>query len=170
MMRALARLPRMGRDERGSMAIETAFVAPVLLMLALGGFEVSQMVARQTELQSAAAEAAAVVRAVAPESDSERATVRDIVATSLCGNTDPTVTDGAATCGTTSVRVNSVFRCGSTTSYTTDESACSGGVTNEYIQIRVTDSYVPIWANYGIGSGFDYDVDRTVLVGSETGT
>ena len=76
MIRALALLVR---DDRGSMAIETAFVAPVLLLLSLGGFEVSQMVAGQTELQSAAAEAAAVVRAVAPETTGERNTVRSII-------------------------------------------------------------------------------------------
>ena len=63
MISRVSRIARIRRNEDGSMAIETAFVAPILLVLALGGFEVSSMVARQTELQSAAAEAAAVVRA-----------------------------------------------------------------------------------------------------------
>lgn len=165
MMIALARFCRIARDNRGSMAIETAFVAPVLLMLALGGFEVSQMVARQTELQSVAAEAASVVRAVAPATDAERNTVRDILATSLCGNTDPTVVEGAATCGAVSVSVTPVYRCGISTAYTTTSGAC--GLLTEYSFIRVdlADSYVPIWANYGVGSGFDYFVSRTVQIG-----
>lgn len=165
MMIPLARFCRIGRDDRGSMAIETAFVAPVLLLLALGGFEVSQMVSRQTELQSAAAEAAAVVRAVAPGTATERNTVRDIVATSLCGNTTPTVTQGTATCGTVSVSVTPVYRCGTSTAYTTTADSCGGGTEYAFIRLDIADSYDPIWANYGIGSGFDYFVSRTVQIG-----
>lgn len=165
MMQTLARFCRISRDDRGSMAIETAFVAPVLLMLALGGFEVSQMVSRQTELQSAAAEAAAVVRAAAPENLSERNTVRDIVATSLCGNSDPSVVEGAATCGTVSVSVSPVYRCGTSTTYTSTAGTCGTAAEYSFIQVDIADSYVPIWVNYGIGSGFDYFVSRTVQIG-----
>ena len=55
---------RLRRDATGAMAIETAIVAPVLVLMAFGSFQVSSMVARQTELQSAAAEAAAPTAAV----------------------------------------------------------------------------------------------------------
>ena len=165
MMNSLARFCRITRDDRGSMAIETAFVAPVLLLLALGGFEVSQMVSRQTELQSAAAEAAAVVRAAAPENQAERNTVRDIVATSLCGNRTRSVVEGAATCGTVSVSVAPVYRCGTNTAYTATAGACGSAPEYAFIQVDIADSYVPIWANYGIGSGFDYFVSRTVQIG-----
>ena len=47
------------RDTRGAMLIETAIVAPVLVLMSLGAFQVSTMVARQSELQSAVAEASA---------------------------------------------------------------------------------------------------------------
>ncbi|MCB2056947.1 MAG: pilus assembly protein, partial [Novosphingobium sp.] len=39
------------------MLVETAIVAPVLVLMSMGAFQVSQVVARQTELQGAAAEA-----------------------------------------------------------------------------------------------------------------
>lgn len=149
MIRALALLVR---DDRGSMAIETAFVAPVLLLLSLGGFEVSQMVAGQTELQSAAAEAAAVVRAVAPETTGERNTVRSIIANST-GLT------------TTQVSVREVYRCGTNSQYTDNADNCGSGTTNTFIRVRLNDTYTPIWANYGVGSGFNYHVVRFVQIG-----
>ncbi len=165
MMNALARMARIRVDENGSMAIETAFVAPVLLVMALGGFEASSMVARQTELQSAAAEAAAVVRAVAPETASDRATVRDIVATSLCGKTQPVITDGQATCGSVTVDVDPVYRCGTATAYVTAAGSCGSAVEYQFIKIDLTDTYSPIWAEWGVGSAVTYDVNRTVQVG-----
>ena len=64
------------RDARGSVAIETAIVAPVLVLLALGTFDVSQMVSRQDDLQSAAAEAEAIVQASPPKDSAARDTVR----------------------------------------------------------------------------------------------
>ena len=54
-------LPKLKRDERGAMMIETAIVAPVLILMSMGAFQVSQVVARQTELQNAAAEASAII-------------------------------------------------------------------------------------------------------------
>jgi len=152
MMNTLARIARIHRDESGSMAIETAFVAPVLLILALGGFEVSSMVARQTELQSAAAEAAAVVRAVAPETAAERTTVRDILVTST-GLTNEQIT------------VTEVYRCGTSTAYVTTANTCGGGVEYKFIRVDLTDTYAPTWTQWGVGSGFTYNVSRTVQIG-----
>ena len=152
MLRALAKPFRLAADERGSMAIETAFVAPVLLILALGGFEVSQMVARQTELQSAAAEAAAVVRAVAPETAAARTTVRDILATST----------GVAK---EKVTVSEVYRCGTATSYSTVQNGCGAIAEYKFIKVDIRDSYAPVWTKWGVGSGFDYNVSRTVQIG-----
>ena len=152
MMNALARFARIRRDDRGSMAIETAFVAPVLLILALGGFEVSSMVARQTELQSAAAEAAAVVRAVAPTTSAERTTVRDILASST-GLTAEQIT------------VTEVYRCGTATAYVTNADSCGSGVEYTFIRVDLTDTYAPTWTKWGVGSGFTYNVSRTVQIG-----
>ena len=51
------------RNQRGAVIIETAFVAPVLALLGLGAFQVSQAVARQHELQAGADDAAAMALA-----------------------------------------------------------------------------------------------------------
>ncbi|MGB3165575.1 MAG: TadE/TadG family type IV pilus assembly protein [Alteraurantiacibacter sp.] len=162
----MAPLPCILRDERGSMAIETAFVAPILLVLALGGFEVSTMVARQTELQSAAAEAATVVRAVAPETAEEQNTIRDIVATSVCGNTTPTVAeDGKSTCNSATVGVVPLYRCGTATNYSTTNGGCGSDVQYEFIRVDISDKYAPVWTKFGVTSGFDYNISRTVQIG-----
>jgi len=156
MMNALARPVRrwtkLRADERGSMAIETAFVAPVLLILALGGFEVSTMVARQTELQSAAAEAASVVRAVIPETAAERTTVRDILATSTGLTTEQ-------------ITVTEVYRCGTAESYSTNGGGCGSDTEYKFIQVDLTDTYAPMWTEWGVGTGFTYNVSRTVQIG-----
>lgn len=152
MIRALASIASFRRNDDGSMAIETAFVAPILLVLALGGFEVSSMVARQTELQSAAAEAAAVVRAVAPETSAEMTTVRDIlVASTGLTNEDVTITP--------------VFRCGITSAYVTTADSCGSDVEYKFIRVDITDTYTPVWTKFGITSGFDYNISRTVQIG-----
>ncbi|RIV88798.1 TadE/TadG family type IV pilus assembly protein [Aurantiacibacter zhengii] len=156
MMNALARPFRrmscIGRDETGSMAIEMAFVAPVLLIMALGGFEVATMVARQTDLQSAAAEAASIVRAVIPETEAQRTTVRDVLATSSGLTTDQ-------------ITVTEIYRCGTTTDYVTVADSCGGGVQYKFIRVDLTDSYAPIWTKWGVGEGFTYNVSRTVQIG-----
>ncbi|KLI63929.1 TadE/TadG family type IV pilus assembly protein [Aurantiacibacter marinus] len=152
MMSRLARIAQIRRNEDGSMAIETAFVAPILLVLALGGFEVSTMIARQTELQSAAAEAAAVVRAVIPETEAERTTVHDILVTSA-GLTDEQVT------------ISEVYRCGTSANYVTNADSCGSGTEYKFIKVDLTDTYSPIWTKFGITSGFDYNISRTVQIG-----
>ena len=67
------------KNETGSVAIETAFVVPILATMVLGGLEVSNIVSRQAELQTSAAEAAAVIVARPPEEASERDTIEAII-------------------------------------------------------------------------------------------
>jgi Flp pilus assembly protein TadG len=138
-------------EERGSMALETAIVAPVLLALAVGGFDASQLVARQTELQSAAAEAAAIVRAIAPETTAQRNTIRNIVATST-GLPNANVT------------VDEIYRCGTATDYVTTDT-CGSGPRSTYIRVTIIDRRAPIWSTFGIGGPVAYNVARTVQIG-----
>ena len=51
------------RDNRGAVVIETAIVAPVLALMGVGAFQVSQVVARQHELQTGADDAASMALA-----------------------------------------------------------------------------------------------------------
>ncbi|MXO72234.1 TadE/TadG family type IV pilus assembly protein [Alteraurantiacibacter buctensis] len=153
MRRALSLLRRALRCQAGSMAIETAIIAPVLIALSIGGFEIGSIVARQTELQSAAAEAAAIVRAATPATSEERTAIRDVVATSTGLSTGQ-------------VSVTEIYRCADATAYVTSEADCSTGVViNKFIRLAIADTYHPLWAEFGIGSELTFDVTRTVQVG-----
>ena len=135
------------------MAIETAIVAPALLTLALGGFEVSTIVSRQTELQSTAAEAAAIVRAALPETAEERTAIRDVLVDS-------------ADLSTEQVSVFPVYRCGTSENYANSDASCGEGVAvSEYIRVVLVDSYTPIWTEFGMGTSLNFRVSKTIQVG-----
>jgi phage tail sheath gpL-like len=149
-LRTLAR--RLARNGDGSMAIETAVVAPVLVMLAIGGFEVSTIVARQTELQSAAAESAAIVRAAIPETQSEFKTIKDVItaSTGLANN---------------QVDVSVVYRCGTNSDYVLTKDVCLSTTAYEFVRVRMTDSYSPLWTEFGLGTALSFQIERTVQIG-----
>lgn len=135
------------------MAIETAIIAPVLITLSIGGFEIGSIVARQTELQSAAAEAAAIVRAATPATSQERTAIRDVVAASTGLETGQ-------------VSVTEIYRCADATAYVTSADSCSGGVVvNKFIRLAIADTYQPLWSQFGMGSELTFNVTRTVQVG-----
>lgn len=140
------------RDCRGSAVIETAFVAPLLLLLALGGVETGTMVARQSELQSAAAEAASIVRASPPETAEQRTTVHDVIKVS-------------ANLRDEDVAITQQFRCGTDDEYIDDKTICENGVkVSTYLRIVITTTYSPTWTQFGIGSDVDYRVERMVQI------
>lgn len=153
MRRAFPFLRRALRCQAGSMAIETAIIAPVLIALSIGGFEIGAIVARQTELQSAAAEAAAIVRAATPATSEERIAIRDVVAAS----------SGLAV---GQVSVTEIYRCADASAYVTTTDNCNPGVVvNKFIRLAIADTYHPLWADFGIGSEMTFNVVRTVQVG-----
>jgi Flp pilus assembly protein TadG len=150
-MRLAMFLHRLARQSRGTMAIETAIVAPVLIVMSVGGFEVSSMVARQSELQSAAAEAAAIVRAVPPEDSGQRTTIRDVLKVSTgLDNQHVTVTE--------------IYRCGTATAYVTTDNCTSGQAKSTYIRVILQDTYTPSWTQFGVGGPISYNVERTVQI------
>lgn len=149
----------LARCENGAMAIETAIIAPTLIALAIGGFEVSTIVARQTELQSAVAEAAAIVQAATPEDATARTAIRDILAES-------------AGLEASQVTVTEVFRCGNFYRYVSSKSYCNYDgyqfderLISSYIRVRMTDTYQPIWTQFGLGTGLTFNVSRTIQIG-----
>ena len=141
-------LDRLRDDRRGTMVIETAIVTPVLVLLSLGAYQVSAMVARQSELDSAAAEGAAIALASAPDTTAKRTTLHDILVTSTglpSGN----------------VAVTAAYRCNAATAYVT--TACSSGqVSANYVKIYLTTTYRPTWTRFGIGNTITYRVTRYV--------
>lgn len=153
MRRLLTRLNKALRCNAGSMAIETAIIAPVLLALSIGGFEIGSIVARQTELQSAAAEAAAIVRASIPDTSEKRLAIRNVVAASTDLNT-------------WQVSVVRIYRCADETSYVASAAECdSGQVVNKFIRLTIWDYYEPIWSQFGVGNSLTFNVVRTVQIG-----
>lgn len=144
-------------DTRGSMVVETAIVAPVLALLALGAFQVSAIIARQQELQSGAAEAVNIALASSPTTADQRNTLKSIIQASLFPG-DANAAD--------KVTVTNVFRCGTDTAYVNALTDCgSGTITATYLRIVVTDTYTPQWTRFGVGSPFNFSVTRTVQIG-----
>lgn len=145
------RLSALLRDDRGAMMVETAIVAPVLVLMSLGAFQVSQVIARQTELQGAMAEASAIAMTALPTTTTQRAALKGVIVTS-------TELDAAQ------VVVTEAYRCGSATTYVTSADECIGTKVANYVKIELNDTYTPAWAEWGIGSPIQFNVDRYVMV------
>ena len=136
----------------GSVVIETAIVAPVLVLLSLGTFDVSRMVARQHELQTGATDLEGIVLAVAKGSGTNEATIRNALASSL-------------NLPLSKVTVVKIYRCGSSTTTVSAISSCSDPTnTSVYVQVTLNDSYTPLWTQFGVGSQLNYNLVRTVQV------
>lgn len=151
-MRRFAILGALFRDKRGSMAIETALVAPLLLTLTLGAFDVSMLVAREQQLQSAANEASEIVLAAAGGSGIESDDLEDILESSL------NLEDGQLT-------LAPEYRCGTSTTVSTTAPTCaSGEPTYAYVKLTVTDTYSPLWTSFGVGDDVDFNIVRWAQV------
>jgi Flp pilus assembly protein TadG len=140
------------RDRRGSAAIETAIVAPVLILMSLGGFQVSQVVARQHELNYGADEATAMVLAGWTDSTEQRTALTSVVQASLGLSADK-------------ITISAKFRCGTDTAYVDNKDSCASGTTvASFLRIQITDQYAPVWTRFGIGSAINFSVNRMVQV------
>lgn len=137
-------------DSAGTMAIETAIVAPVLVLMSLGSYQVSGIVARQTELESAAAEGSGIALASAPDTPAKRTTLQQVMMAST-------------NLSASQVTVTEVYRCNSATAYLTATTSCTSGVLSKYVKIYITDTYTPAWTSFGVGSPINYRVTRYVM-------
>ena len=150
-MRGPMILKRLCADNSGVFAIETAIVAPLLLLMSLGAYQISMLVARQTELQSAMAEAEAIALASDPDTSAERWILQNVIMTST-GLPEANVT------------VEEAYRCGDSSTYTTSATSCATGtVLSSFVKIRITDTLNPTWTQFGMGSAFQFDQTRYVL-------
>lgn len=141
---------RVIRREDGTALIETAVVAPVLIILAIGGFETSAMVARQSELQSSAEQAVEIALAVVPDTQTE---LDQVKAKLMESSKLPEAR----------VSLQFKYRCSSGALGTTLPS-CSEDSLNTYIAIHLSDEYQPVWTEWGFGKSFEYHVRRTVQI------
>lgn len=150
-MRLFPSLRALAQDIAGSAVIETALVAPALLLMALGGYQVSMMVTRQTELQGAAGVAATIIRASPPSTQSDLNTIRNVIAQQTGLNNNQ-------------IGVVEIYRCDTDSNYVTDYSLCGSNPYSSFIQVTLTDTYQPVWTNFGVGSNLSYDVVRTIQI------
>lgn len=140
------------RDNMGSIAIETAFIAPVLSLLSVGAYQASALIARQHELQSGVAEAETMALAKPPKTEIARNTIRNVLSASL------NLKQGK-------VRVTNLYRCGTEEHYTSFKSDCaSGEIVATFLRIELNDTYVPSWTELGIGSPVELQVIRLVQI------
>lgn len=152
MTATISALKRLVRANEGSMAIETAFVVPVLLVMCLGGLEASRIVSRNTELRTAVAEAGDIAIASPPDSESDIEAIRGIIQTSTGADED-------------NVTVEERFRCDNDEDLVDRETSCAvDTVISTFLEITITDTYVPVWTSFGIGGPVDLSISKTVQV------
>lgn len=142
---------RLSADLSGSTLIETAIVTPVLLVMALGTYDVSQMVAHQHRLQAGAADAESIVLAVASGTATNTTAVRTALSTSL-------------NLPQSKVSVAVVYRCNSQSTLSLTNDCGSGQRVSTYVRVRFTDTYTPKWTDFGVGGPINYNVRRTIQV------
>lgn len=133
------------------MLIETAMVAPMLIVLCIGGYEVSAMVARQSVLQSTAEQGVEILIVSSPSTEIELDQVRGVLR-STAGLADEEIVLGFR------------YRCGEETTVSTIAPTCSEDALSTYVAIEMTDSYTPVWTQFGFGADLDYAVNRTVQI------
>lgn len=151
----IAGLRALRADERGAVAVETAIMAPVLVLMSLGSFQISMIIARQAELQNAVFEASSIALASPPVTETQRATLKSIVMTSTKLPSDK-------------VTVASTYRCGQQSTMKTGSPDCGGDKTSIYVKLELRDTYRPVWSKYGLGNALNFKVNRYVLVKQNT--
>ena len=148
----IRKFSRVFDNERGAVVIEAAIVAPVLALLGLGAFQVSQAVARQHELQTGADDAASMALAGWKNDLVQVAALKSVLKATL------NLTDAQVT-------ITNKYRCGTTAAYVDVKTACAAGsVVATYLRIALTDTYTPTWVQFGLGSPLNYNVTRTVVL------
>lgn len=145
-------LARLRRSIAGSVVVETAIVAPVLVLLALGTFDISRMIGRQSDLQAGATEVQSIVLAVANGTATDVNTIQSVLMSTL-------------SLPSNKVAVVKMFRCGNNSTLVAASSSCnSNAVISTYVQVTLTDTYTPMWTNFGVGQPMNYRVQRTVQI------
>jgi Flp pilus assembly protein TadG len=155
MSRSRASLRAFWRSSDGAAAVEAAFIVPLLVTLALGSFDVSAVIARRSELLGAMSEASSVALASEPTSASRRETLSQIIQAS----TDLTAEQ---------VEITAAYRCGSDEEYLTSPATCGADRVSLYVKIVLSDTYTPLWNDFGVGSPIESEVTRHVMIKQQT--
>ena len=102
---------QLARDTRGAMAVETAFILPILCIMALGGFETSMIVSRHYELQSAAGESEVIALAAASGATTDVEKVKAILKESVDLKDDQVIVEQFYRCNADEVTVYDTEDC-----------------------------------------------------------
>jgi uncharacterized membrane protein len=143
---------RLCEDTVGAMVIETALIAPVLALLALGTFDVGRMVSRQQELQHAATQAEQIVLALPAPDDLDKDQIETVI---------------RASTGLEDAEIDLVHkhRCG-VAPLQAGTGGCAAGVQHsKFIEVRISEISQPFWTAFGVGGPITHTVNRTVQVG-----
>ncbi|MBA4044465.1 MAG: pilus assembly protein [Erythrobacter sp.] len=143
---------RIACDQRGSFAIETALVAPTLILMTIGIFEVGTIVARQHELQSAANEIEIIILTTNQGAEVDTETVKSIIRQSVNLEADQITLTASYRCDADETLVNSASMCDE------DETVST------YVNLSITEDYLPKWTYMGVGQPITFSVNRRVQV------
>lgn len=177
-------LTRLRDDEHGAAIIELALVAPILAVMTIGVVDLSNAFSRKLALEQGAQRAIEKVMQT-----TELSTVQDTLTTEAVCQVNGMNTDG--TCKTspiTAANVTVTYRleCNnggtidpaqtktSTDATAFDDMDCDSGTPQKYIEIKLTDSYKPMFAMHfsgykaaGGGLAAGYQMQATAGVRTE---
>jgi len=132
------------------MAIETALVAPMVILLALSTADFSKIVSRQQELQSAVGQVEGIALASNASASTDTAGLK-------------TMLMQAVSLPSSNVTVEKLYRCGANSALVAASDSCgSSDVVSTYIRVTLTDSYNPIWQRVSKIGTWNFNVQRTV--------
>lgn len=171
MMRLRDLLRQLRDDSAGSALIETAFVAPFLILMSLGGVEVANMVKRQHELQNAASKAAEIMMAAHPENEAALTTVMQQLAAAIEDDTGLKTTAIGANVEPDETKndvgyVMTRYRCGNAKNFKKADTGCTDSPNAErFVVFLLRDKYTPVWNEFGLGEALQYRVEKSVQIG-----
>lgn len=145
-------LTRLLRDTVGAVVIETALITPALVLMSVGTFQVSQVVARQHELQAGADEAMSIAIGGWVDNSTQLDAMKTVIKRSTGVAADK-------------ITIERMYRCGTATTYVTDKTTCaSNQLISTYLKLKLNDTYNPMWTSFGVGAPINLGVVRMVQV------
>ncbi|NTZ41646.1 pilus assembly protein [Altererythrobacter sp. SALINAS58] len=147
---------RLLRNSSGTVIIETAIVAPVLALLALGAFEIGSIASRYQVLESGAAESEMIMLTFADGGVKDTSKMEQVIAASL---------NIAGAEAADKVQIETRFRCNTeTVTYASRSSCATDDLVSEMLILNLRDRYTPTWTSFGVGSPVDFNIERSVQV------
>ena len=101
------------------------------------------------------AEASSVALATEPTSDTRRATLKSILQTSTG-------------LGANNITLVAAYRCGTATAYVDDANSCGTSRVSSFLKVTITDSYSPVWTQFGVGDALAFNITRYVMIKQQT--